>query len=327
MKVERENVRKVGIVTLSNLGDNILLTPAIWNLGMYFDKAEFYVFTPLDSGEIFSFLPRLREVVPYNREKDGRCSLIKALRRRKLDLVVDFRCTIVPWFSGARYKPVFIFKEFFLSKDNIHEADRNVIMLRDVLGIPVKNHGLIFPVKDEDRVWIKDIFDKNSISDEKKIVLAIGANWDKKRWPIEKFAMLADLLSQTDKCWFFLVGNRRDEEKLASRFMELTNANVINLIRKTSLGRLAALLEVADLLVSNDTGILHLASAVHTPTVGIFGPGGWKRYGPYSNKHAVVHLDLPCIPCNKNYCKYGDFRCIRDIPVEMVERACYEIWN
>ncbi|MCD6419475.1 MAG: glycosyltransferase family 9 protein [Synergistetes bacterium] len=328
MKIRRNSIRKIGIIVLSNLGDNILLTPAVCNLVEYFNEASFYVFVPSGSEEVFSFLPNLEEIVPYSREENGRWYLIKALRERKLDLVVDFRCTLVPWLSGARYKPTFFFKEFFISKRNLHEADRNIAMLKKVLGIPVRRCNLTFQVKGEDKVWIKEVFKDYSISkEEKKIALAIGANWDKKRWPIDKFAKLADDLSMNRKCRFFLIGSREDERDLASDFIKLSNVNTVNLVGRTTLGRLAALLESIDLLISNDTGVLHLASAMQAPTVAIFGPGNWKRYGPYGNKYIIVHLDLPCMPCNRNYCKYGDFRCIKDIPVEMVERACYEIWD
>lgn len=152
------------------------------------------------------------------------------------------------------------------------------------------------------------------------IAVAPGAASDLKRWPLEKFGEIIRRIVRGGYGNVLLLGgaeNRAHVEMLK----EWISCPFLDLVGKTSLPDLAAVLERSAVLISNDSGPMHLAAAVGIPVVAIFGPSDAKRYGPYGDRHKVVRLDLPCSPCGKAQCPLGTHACMRDLDVEKVWHA------
>ena len=250
-------------------------------------------------------------------------NLIKDLKKRHFDLVVDFRNTLLPFFVGAKKKITFFRKELFSRKNKINEAERRLRMMPSSFPLP-EDKSLFFPVSEENRVSIQRILKNYGIEPkEKLIVLNPGANWEAKRWKKECFAEVGDKLSGEYRKKIVIIGGKK-EENLAEEVKNLMKESAVNLAGKTTLGELAALLKGSSLLITNDTGPMHLASTVKCPIVAIYGPGNWLRYGPYENRHRIVHSNFPCSPCNVVKCP-RNFLCMKLIKVSDVLQAANEL--
>ncbi len=153
-------------------------------------------------------------------------------------------------------------------------------------------------------------------------VLHPGTRWASKLWPAASWARLAEWLSRDLGFQVAITGSRADE-KLAANICTTSQAPVLNLAGTTSLPQLAGIFRKTRLAVTTDTGAMHLAAALGTPVVALFGPTAPSRTGPFGEGHQVVRLGLRCSPCFKRQCP--EPRCLNDLTPEMVEAACEKI--
>ncbi len=154
------------------------------------------------------------------------------------------------------------------------------------------------------------------------VVLHPGARWASKLWPAASWAELADWLSREQGFEIAVTGGPGDE-KLAAEIFAGLKGPAVNLVGRTSLAELAGVLTAARLLVTTDTGAMHLAAALGTPVAALFGPTAPWRTGPFGAGHQVVRLGLTCSPCFKRQCP--EPRCLTDLPVTAVAAACEKI--
>lgn len=158
-----------------------------------------------------------------------------------------------------------------------------------------------------------------------------------RRWSTDRFARLADELLATFPGWIVTVGAPAEREYVKGMVDAVqTRDRLIDLSGRTNLDDLVALFAGARLLVSNDTGPLHLASAVGTPTVAIFGPETPTLFGPRGPQHRIIYKNLACSPCLNIYngrsvkCRFATTHCVTDISVGEVTaaaRAQLETWR
>jgi heptosyltransferase-2 len=139
-----------------------------------------------------------------------------------------------------------------------------------------------------------------------------------KRWPAHYFAELAQLLrAQGYAVW--LIGSPKDKE-IADKIVALGNDPCRNLCGVTDLDEAIALLSYADVVVSNDSGLMHIAAALNRPMAAIFGSSSPQFTPPLSDQAQILKLDLPCSPCFKRECPLGHFNCMIKIPPKEVLR-------
>jgi lipopolysaccharide heptosyltransferase I len=153
-------------------------------------------------------------------------------------------------------------------------------------------------------------------------VLHPGARWASKLWPAASWAQLAEWLSHDRGFRVAITGSRADE-KLIAEITRKTQAPVLNLAGSTSLAQLAGILRKTRIAVTTDTGAMHLAAALGTRVVALFGPTAPWRTGPFGEGHQVVRLKLACSPCFKRHC--SEPLCLKDLTPEMVKAACEKI--
>jgi len=159
----------------------------------------------------------------------------------------------------------------------------------------------------------------------KYIVLFPGASIPERRWSTECFSTLAARFVEK-KFGIVVVGG--DEDRASGEMIVKSVPKVINLAGKTSLLETASLLKDATLLVSGDSGVLHIGVGLGIQTVSLFGPGITAKWAPQGASHRVVNLDLPCSPCTRfgttPPCPFGA-KCIQDISVDRVFAAACEL--
>jgi heptosyltransferase-2 len=144
------------------------------------------------------------------------------------------------------------------------------------------------------------------------LAIAPGAEYGPaKRWPARHFAAVAAAKrAEGWRVWLF--GSAADREAAAAIPADE------NLAGRTGLDQAVALLSLADAVVSNDSGLMHVAAALGLPQVAVFGPSDPKRTGPHNAKAHVLRLGLDCSPCNKRVCPLGHHRCLEDLAPEQV---------
>jgi heptosyltransferase-2 len=335
MKLDPSKIKKVLVIGLSCIGDMLLTTGALSNLRSYLDKdTSFTLWVPPRAVPAVEDDPLWNTVEPYDRGGvysgfKGRLRAIKKIRRGRYDLVIDLRATLLPLFSGARYAPLVGLRESFLPK-KIHEAERNLNVMGQ-LGVPVLCRNLRFHITSDSRNYISARFPK--IMDHRRdvpfVIFNPGGNCGppSKCWPASSFAELGKKLVSKYNAMIGVIGYSPEEEILAGKILDgLAENNRLDMSGSSmELGRLAAAMEKADLFVTNDTGTIHLASAVGLPTVGLYGPSRPERYGPWCNRHRIVVPDLPCAPCRGGECSSGLQDCMSAISVNNVFSACEQL--
>ena len=153
-----------------------------------------------------------------------------------------------------------------------------------------------------------------------------GARWKTKLWPPERLAELIDRLHAEGQPPCVLLGAPADRP-IADRIMAACTAPPIDLVGRTTLRELVAVLSLADRVICHDSGPMHIAAALDKPLVAIFGPTDPALTGPYSAAAKVVSLPLECAPCRRRECPLGHHACMRDLSVDAVFESVRELGN
>ncbi|MGZ3635344.1 MAG: glycosyltransferase family 9 protein [Syntrophales bacterium] len=334
------------IVKLSAIGDVIHTLPSLAALRKLYPEANITWVIEDASADIISGHSYLDKVIVSHRKKwikdlkKGRISkpireiktFISDLRRQPYDLVIDFHgliksAAIVLLSSGKRklgYDSMQELSGLFLNEKipedmDKHAIDRYLDFLR-YLGADAREPEYLIPIGEENINRVDDLLQRNAI-DKKDSFVAVSpvALWDTKLWADEKFAALCDRIVGELKVSVVFTGNERDK---LERIQSLMKAPSVNLGGKTTLRDLAYLYQRSSLLITTDSGPMHLAAAVGTPVIALFGPTDPSRTGPYGKGHVVIRRGLSCSPCFLKKC--DSMKCMSDISVDEIFRAVKE---
>lgn len=214
-------------------------------------------------------------------------------------------------FGNAREMAPFAYTEWVMPPPRIHAIERYLLLGRHLCPMDIPD---TLPLPQSPAFPQKMAQDSGTPI----IVLVPGARWSNKIWPARHFAVLADNLLADFKAQVILVGAASDME-IGQQIMQQCRgaSKLINWIGQTSLKDLVAIMAHASLVVTNDSGPMHIAVAVGTPTVALFGPTDPVRTGPYGDRHRVLQAKMPCMPCLKRSCSRADF-CLEAITPQQV---------
>lgn len=213
-----------------------------------------------------------------------------------------------------------------LIKDNVHQIIKYKNLLNP-LGIEISdtNPRLYF---DSDEVKnVKNILYQKGFNDNKTL---IGINplaryGSAKCWPIDRFKEVAARLAQDKKNTIVFIGDRFSKDLIKKVCFDLPS-NVINLAGDTTLRELMCIIKLCNLFITNDSGPMHLASALDIPLIALFGSTSDLLTGPYNEKAIVINKKVECAPCFKRKCP-SDFKCMHQISVDEVINKIHEILN
>jgi heptosyltransferase-2 len=317
---------KILFVTLSNIGDVILTLPALDFLRQGFPSAEITVVCAARPKELFENNLNIHRLIIYDKRAPLRekIKLFRRLSAEKFDLVVDLRNSLFGALLPARSRVAFF---SFVPGAIKHMQERHLYKVRhlkiETMGAKI-SHSII-TLKTEEGEYINRRLKEYGVRDEDKIILvAPGARSHIKRWQQDKFAHLICALGGEFKAKIILVGDQ-DDVGIARYIIERCPDPLLDLTGQTTLIELACLLKKADLLISNDSAILHLGSYLNRPVVGIFGPTDEAKYAPWSEEAVLVKKDIACRPCAKAQCRYGTLACLQLVKVEDVLNAARNI--
>jgi 3-deoxy-D-manno-octulosonic-acid transferase/heptosyltransferase-1 len=204
---------------------------------------------------------------------------------------------------------------------DIHALDRELHLLR-AIGVATPEVVFDLPISESHRQKVAKLLERGGL-DHRRPLVAINpqATWPTKLWFEDRFAELADRLQERG-CAVVFTGSPADRPVIARISGGMKRAP-LNLAGETSLLELAALYQASRVVVSTDTGPMHIAAAAGARVVAIFGATAPWRTGPWGDQHLVLRTELDCGPCLKKSCE-RDLACMRGISVEMVERAVAE---
>lgn len=323
-------MKKILIIHTAFIGDIVLSTPFIRELKKANKDCKIdYLTTPVGK-MILENNPNIDDIIIYdkkNRDKGIRklLKLGKYLKQKRYDEAYIphryLRSSFLAFLAGIKnrigYKnsqgKIFLTKKIKYTKTD-HEVDRilNLIGKKNITNKRIE----LFPGEKEEK-YTENIWEKYKLYDKKVVAVAPGSKWKTKMWPISYFNKVIEMLDKQSYKILLLGG--KDEEELEIK----ETKNTINLIGKTSLLELAALIKKSDILISNDSAPIHIASAFDTFVIAIFG-ATTKDLGfyPWSKQSLVIeNKELECRPCGlhgSNKCPLGHFKCMLDILPEKV---------
>ena len=317
-------IEKILVFSFSFIGDAVLSTAVISPLRQRFPDAKITFLVGPRAFDLMAADPRIDQVLVYdNRDEHagwrGKIRLIKLLRREGFDLVVDLRDSVWSRFVGGKHWGM------RSRSGDIHAVTRYLdVLQRHGLNVDGARPQLQFTAS---RLAKRDAFLMEHGVDHHQVLVGIhpGGNWVYKLWRPESFAQIADRFCEkwNAQVLLFVGPNERQLQKQVASLMHQQPICV----KEDDLCQVAALIAACDFYIGNDTGPMHIAVAVGTPAIAIFGSTNHQRSSPYGEEHIVVHsgIELGCNPCHPGKhpggCGKGSCAVIEAVTVEQVFNA------
>ena len=315
------------------IGDLLHLTPVIRELKGIFPHARISLMVgSAVSVDIFRNNPLIHEVIIFSKNGEHRSlsaftDLWLRLRSCHFDLILNYqRSNIKGWLLMSAAFPCRVLIYHKTRRKIVHAIVDHLQPLA-VLGVnpyTVDRRLDFFPLpKDEE--YADRFISEHNLANKRLIAFNPGTSHASKCWPIERFATLGDRLAAEHGCEIVVVGSSH-EAPLATAIGSGMEHPILDLCGCT-LGELGALLKRTEFLVTGDTGPMHIASAVGTRVLALYGPISPERSGPVGEGHRIVfHDELDCCPCNRFDCKNRSFRlCMEMITVDEVVQIAAEM--
>jgi 3-deoxy-D-manno-octulosonic-acid transferase/heptosyltransferase-1 len=337
------------IVKLSAIGDVIQTLPMVEALKRQFPRARIDWVVEEDASNLLLSHPRVNRVIISRRKswvkrvlKPGEfwktlrevSRFVRDLRSQHYDWVIDnhgiFKSGLLMLLSRGRRKIGFqasagIAEEgsYFFTHERYkplsierHALERYLDLVSQ-MGVQIGPTSFHFPVPPDLLKQAEALLRQKGFGSRPLVVLHPVAKWETKQWPAENFARLISALAQ-EKATVVITGSPQDEGPVREILHQAggESIKVLNLVGKTNLMELAGIFSLSDLVLSPDTGPMHLAAAVKAPLIALFGPTAPWRTGPYGNNPRIIRKGLPCSPCFKKKCQTVE--CMNSISVEEV---------
>ena len=327
------------IVKLSAIGDVIHTLPSLAALRRLYPDAHITWVVEQAAADLVLNHPLLDRVLIFRRKKwmsyfrkeklpslkREAGTFLTRLRDRRYDLVIDFhgllKSSIVVFFSRSKRKLGYdswqelncLFLNEKIPEDmSKHAVDRYLDFPR-YLGASVGQPEFILPSSEDARLGSDAILSSHDLKNKPYIAVNPIALWDTKLWDDRKFAVLADMIQQDLKIPVIFTG---EDKEILDKITSKMATKGINVGGQTNLLELAEIYRNALAVITTDSGPMHLAAAVETPVVALFGPTDPARTGPYGEGHTVIRAGLSCSPCLLKKC--ASRQCMEDITPEMV---------
>ena len=333
-----EPPRSILVIKLRYIGDVVLSTPVLSRLREGFPKARITMLVNAGTEEVVQGHPALDELLVVDRGMTHRhWRLLGDLRRRQFDVVVDLtdgdRSAILSWLSGAPIRVGYNSEDRWRGRlyTRIVQADRFIMHTAQYHLAAVEALGLAggtpvphITVTRDARHAAQRLLQEVQIEPDRAFVcLHPGARWWFKAWPGQRFAALADRIQTQSGTQALFLGGEQDRQIMEEIARSMTSP-CRSLAGQTRLQELAAVLERASLMITNDNGPMHMAAAVGTRVVGLFGPSNPAIWGPWGMGHRTFYKQIDCRSCFHPDCLRGDENCMRLICLDEVWQAVRE---
>ena len=317
-------MKKILVFSFSFIGDAVLSTTVIQPLRRHFRDAHITFLVGPQAFDLLATESNIDATIVYDNRGEhagwnGRLRLIKTLRHDQFDLVVNLRDSLTARCIGAKHWGL------VRGDGNRHAVTRYLEVLQRH-GVDITEAHPHLQLTEEEDTFAHRFFAKVGITSEQLLIgIHPGGNWVYKLWDAEKYAQLANILCQEHKASILLFAGPNERE-LQAQVADMMDTPPI-FVKTENLREVTALIAACDVYIGNDTGPMHIAAAVDTPIVALFGSTNHVRSGPYGEKHTVVQsgINLGCNPCHPGRhpggCGVGSCEVIAGITVEQVLEA------
>ncbi|HEY0428277.1 MAG TPA: glycosyltransferase family 9 protein [Pyrinomonadaceae bacterium] len=341
--IDWTNIKRVLVVRLRSIGDTVLTTPSLIALRRFLPDARIDVLLEDWVAPILENFDAVDNVLTFSRKsKRSRLDVLIKLRRAKYDVVFNLHGGTTSTFfvraagaahrvGFAHYRYAFLYNHLlssakdFWHRETIHSAEQHLALL-GFAGVPVSD-------KTKTRLVVTEKA-RNSI--ENKLSSAIGnpqsafalihptAAFDTKQWATENFARVAEFLHEKG---LSIIAIATEKERAVLENLKQSARVPVITFNDLTLPEITALASRAKLFVGNDSGIAHIAAAVETPLVVVFGSSNINHWRPWTNApNEIVYQKMACQPCAGHFCaQFGEPRCILNVTTESVIKAIEKI--
>jgi lipopolysaccharide heptosyltransferase II len=323
---------KILILKPSSLGDVVQALPVLRLIKLHWPASEVYWWIDSNLAPLLEGDPDLAGLVHFHRRRWAAphhwpeiWHSVRWLRAQRFDWVIDLqslmRTGIFAWLANGKLtigldeprEGARGFYDLIVSRPSryTHAADWYLHVLNR-LGVPLHRDFQWLPRRGSVADSIRRKWATNGI---RWIAIQPGARWLNKRWPVEHYAALVGRLQKCyPHCRFAILGGAEDRA-LGETITRAGGPNCLDLTGKLSLPEMVEWIRMSELMITNDTGPMHVAAALGKPVVALFGPTEPRRTGPYGQLDHVLQLDLQCVPCMKSHCRYyKPLECLRALP-------------
>jgi predicted lipopolysaccharide heptosyltransferase III len=337
MTESRPTFSRILLTRMKYIGDVVLTTPIIRSVRNAYPDAYIAYLGERNAVTLLEHNPHLDEIIPFDFSRPTileQPQVILQLRQRKFDLTVDLfnnpRSALLTRLSGAGTRVGAYSRSVRGKAYTVQVKDdgkpKTAIQFHnqfiEAVGIvPVSSKTEIFLTDDEMKAAHTVLRQYRREPNTPIICIHPGATWPAKKWLPERFGELADMLVSKLGVHVILLSGPNDGE--AVNAVVKHSDSDIKILHNLPLRELAAIISVCEVFVGNDAGPMHIAAAVGTPTVGLFGSGEENIWFPYSARdgHAALRKDVQCHPCHLDFCNReadGYMECMKRLETEEV---------
>ncbi|MCP4253191.1 MAG: lipopolysaccharide heptosyltransferase II [Candidatus Scalindua sp.] len=319
------SIRKILVIRLDRIGDMVMTTPIFRALKKKWPDAQITVLTNTVNRNVVINNPFIDCILVYDRENahkrlNSRLIFFRSIRERKFDLVIDpyldyeLKTSLITSFIGKKFRLGFEFagreifynmryqsKVFPVSAEERHMVDYYLDLLTHI-GLEAKQRQPEIFLSTDEKENADKLLEKAGVNVESRIIgIHPGGNYQSQRWPIKRFAAISDHLITNYNVKVIIFAGQA-EKQLLSEFRDYAVKSPI-FLEDLSLREFMSTLSHCCLFLCNNSGPLHIATALNIPTVSTMGPTIPYHWWPCGKNHIVLREDLECSPCKKGICK------------------------
>jgi predicted lipopolysaccharide heptosyltransferase III len=320
------------IIKLRYIGDVLLATPTVRAIKAARPDVRVTMMVNRGTEDVLSCNQDLDEVMVLDKGSlAAQWRFVVGLRRRRFDTVIDLtdgdRSAFLSWISGAPVRIGFndehrwrgqCYTQVVKPVPGVrHRIDRDLDALK-ILNVDAESKVPLLWLTPEEEATAEQLLDQLGVPRSRKmVILQPGARYWFKAWPPERFAELADRVA-TEYGYQVLIGGSQQDGGVAQQIRQMAKSHPIIMAGSTTIKQFAAIAKKSVLFVGSDSGAMHIASAVGTPVVALFGPSTPREWGPRGGLVEVLYKGLDCRNCFHPTCTRGEENCMRLITVQEV---------
>jgi len=329
---------KILIIAPSWVGDMVMAESLLQILRRNHPQVLLDIFAPAYLEPLLKRIPYINKIFasPFTHGElnlKQRLFLAKNLRLQNYDQAIilpnSWKSALIPFLANIAKRTGWRgeMRYFLLNDIRILNKNKLPLMVQRFAALGVdKNAALPNPIPNPrlytNAVLVKQTLEELGVAFPKQPVLAlcVGAEYgEAKRWPANYFAKVAQ--AKASEGWaIWLCGGIKDRE-IAVQIQQESNNVCIDLTGKTSLAQVVDVLSLATAIITNDSGLMHIAAALDLPLLAIYGSSSPQFTPPLTSKAQILSLNLPCSPCFKRQCPLGHFKCMLELRPEIVLQA------
>lgn len=330
MILKQSEIKKILIINLAFIGDILLSTPLTRAVKENYPEAEIVMLVTPNTVPMAEMNPYVNNVIPYDKKDKhkglfGAIDIVKVLRKEKFDMAIctnfAVRGAMIAMAASIKYRvgydaqhaSCFLTHVTSAKRDKIQHETMNQLIVLASIGITTEDTSLILTIDPQIDAMMN--LKWNLSKDKPWVVICPFGRYRKRNFSNEKYATVMNKIREDVD--LFLIGGANDQEDLFRIAEQAGLSEEKVLAGRLSLKELAVFISYADVLLTVDTGPLHIAQAVSTPVVALFGPSDPLVWGPRKSEDVVIHLRKECSPCwKKTECI--DNICMNEMDLDLI---------